>query len=128
MFPSIITSTFCSKDRLDCASGFQDATVHGTWVLNLFSDELTKNKAAGSQREANLMKKCEHYFCNFSKLIILFLVNNDNIVRLIDVFECDGKLHLIMEYCQGGDLRALIRKKLHEEEYFSYSQVKIWIH
>jgi len=52
------------------------------------------------------------------------LVNNDNIVRLIDVFECDGKLHLIMEYCQGGDLRALIRKKLHEEEYFSYSQVK----
>ena len=51
------------------------------------------------------------------------LVNNDNIVRLIDVFECDGKLHLIMEYCQGGDLRALIRKKLHEEEYFSYSQV-----
>ena len=29
-----------------------------------------------------------------------------------------------MEYCQGGDLRALIRKKLHEEEYFSYSQVK----
>ena len=29
-----------------------------------------------------------------------------------------------MEYCQGGDLRALIRKKLHEEEYFSYSQVQ----
>merc|ERR1712137_840229 len=52
-------------------------------------NELTKNKAAGSQREANLMKK----------------LNNDNIVRLIDVFECDGKLHLIMEYCQGGDLR-----------------------
>ena len=68
----------------------------------------------------------------FYKIIVIiiyiinfyFLVNNDNIVRLIDVFECDGKLHLIMEYCQGGDLRALIRKKLHEEEYFSYSQVK----
>jgi len=81
------------------------------------------------------MKKCEHYFCNFGKflllllmkLIILFLVNNDNIVRLIDVFECDGKLHLIMEYCQGGDLRALIRKKLHEEEYFSYSQIRTWM-
>ena len=61
---------------------------------------------------------------NIINLIDYFiLVNNDNIVRLIDVFECDGKLHLIMEYCQGGDLRALIRKKLHEEEYFSYSQV-----
>ena len=61
---------------------------------------------------------------NIINLIYFYiLVNNDNIVRLIDVFECDGKLHLIMEYCQGGDLRALIRKKLHEEEYFSYSQV-----
>merc|ERR1711970_318940 len=74
-------------------------------------NELTKNKAAGSQREANLMKK----------------LNNDNIVRLIGVFECDGKLHLIMEYCQGGDLRALIRKKLHEEEYFSYNQIRTWM-
>lgn len=72
---------------------------------------MTKNKAAGSQREANLMKK----------------LNNDNIVRLIDVFECDGKLHLIMEYCQGGDLRALIRKKLHDEQYFSYSQIRKWM-
>ena len=97
-----------------------------------FLDELTKNKAAGSQREANLMKKCKCYniFTGFkctsslAPVHNLFLVNNDNIVRLIDVFECDGKLHLIMEYCQGGDLRALIRKKLHEEEYFSYSQVR----
>ena len=55
----MITSKFCSKDRPYCDNGSADVTVHGTLFHNLFSDELTKNKAAGSQREANLMKKCK---------------------------------------------------------------------
>lgn len=73
--------------------------------------ELTKNKAAGSEREANLMKKLHH----------------ENIVRLIDVFECDRKLHLIMEYCAGGDLRGHIRDTILAETDFSYSMIRKWM-
>ena len=53
-------------------SGFQDVSVRETLIFNLFSDELTKNKAAGSQREANLMKKCE--FLYFYLIIFILLI------------------------------------------------------
>jgi len=74
-------------------------------------NELTKNKAAGSEREAQLMSKLDH----------------ENIVKLVDVFECDHKLHLIMEYCSGGDLRTLIRKTQKSEQQFTYEQIRTWM-
>ena len=52
-----------------------------------------------------------------------FLVNHENIVKLVDVFECDKKLHLVMEYCSGGDLRSLIRTTQKQGQQFSYEQV-----
>jgi len=73
--------------------------------------ELTKNKAAGSEREARLMSKLHH----------------PNIVRLIDVFEVDEKLHLIMEYCDGGDLRKEIRQKINEQLDFPYYTIRLWM-
>ena len=92
----------------------KDNPQKGIFVLKYINvAELTKNKAAGSTREARLMSKLHH----------------NNIVRLIDVFECDEKLHLIMEYCDGGDLRKKIRQKINDQHagkkdsHFSYETV-----
>ena len=46
---------------------------------------LSRKMKEGSEREAKLLKEFNHR----------------NIVKLIDVFECDKKLHIIMEYCPG---------------------------
>jgi len=83
-----------------------------TFILKYINlNELTKNKAAGSEREAKLMSRLQHA----------------NIVRLLDVFECDEKLHLIMEYCDGGDLRKKIRQKINNQEFFSYETIRSWM-
>ena len=70
------------------------------------------------------------WWVNVSYKLILFnliknklQVDHENIVKLVDVFECDHKLHLIMEYCSGGDLRTLIRKTQKSEQQFTYEQV-----
>jgi len=97
----------------------KDNPEKGKYVLKYINvAELTKNKAAGSEREARLMSKLHH----------------NNIVRLIDVFECDEKLHLIMEYCDGGDLRKKIRQKINnqhtglgEDTHFSYETIRFWM-
>jgi len=92
----------------------KDNPDKGTFILKYINlNELTKNKAAGSEREAKLMAK----------------LNHANIVKLIDVFECDNKLHLIMEYCDNGDLRKKIRQKINnpDEGAFSYQTIRFWM-
>jgi len=74
-------------------------------------DELTFNKANGAQREAQLMKD----------------LNHPNIVTLYDVFECDNKLHLVMEYCDKGDLRDRISEKKMKRRLFNYSLIRRWM-
>lgn len=36
-------------------------------------------------------------------------LKNDNIVRLIEVLETVNNIYLVSEYCEGGDLRELIK-------------------
>jgi len=90
----------------------KDNPDKGIFILKYINlAELTKNKAAGSEREARLMARLRHV----------------NIVKLVDVFECDEKLHLIMEHCDGGDLRTRIRQKINSQEYFSYENIRLWM-
>lgn len=90
----------------------KDDPNRGIFVLKYINmAELTKNKAAGSAREARLMAKLHH----------------TNIVKLHDVFEVDKKLHLIMEHCDNGDLRTKIRAKISEKKSFSYEQIRFWM-
>ena len=52
-------------------------------------------------------------------------MKHQNIVKLVDAFEADQKLHIIMEYCPGGDLRKLIKDTLFNSDTFTYKQVAI---
>lgn len=91
----------------------KDNPQKGTFVLKYINvAELTKNKAAGSEREARLMQRLHH----------------NNIVQLLDVFECDEKLHIIMEHCDGGDLRKKIRQQINNQNSsnFSYETVSVY--
>ena len=43
--------------------------------------------------------------------ILRLMENNPYIISLIDVFETDEEIHLITEYCEGGELFDAIQKK-----------------
>jgi len=72
---------------------------------------LSRKLKEGSEREAKLLQQFDHR----------------NIVKLIDVFECDAKLHIIMEFCPGGDLRSKIQETIHNDDIFTYKQIRVWM-
>ena len=47
-----------------------------------------------------------------SELALVSGLDHDNIARFETAFLGDHKLCILMEFCDGGDLRALIRKHL----------------
>ncbi|KAL0710885.1 hypothetical protein Bca4012_017863 [Brassica carinata] len=44
-----------------------------------------------------------------SEIFILRRINHPNIIRLLDMIESPGKIHLVLEYCKGGDLSVYIQ-------------------
>ncbi|KAL5550255.1 hypothetical protein UlMin_000431 [Ulmus minor] len=45
-----------------------------------------------------------------SEIFILKRVNHPNIIRLHDIIEAPGNIHLVLEYCKGGDLSMYIQR------------------
>ncbi|XP_038990796.1 serine/threonine-protein kinase ATG1c-like [Hibiscus syriacus] len=45
-----------------------------------------------------------------SEVYILKRINHPNIIRLHDIIEVPGKIHLVLEYCKGGDLSMYISR------------------
>ncbi|KNA15938.1 hypothetical protein SOVF_093500 [Spinacia oleracea] len=45
-----------------------------------------------------------------SEIFILKQINHPNIIRLHDIIEVPGKIHLVLEYCSGGDLFVHIQR------------------
>lgn len=56
-----------------------------------------------------LNKKLEESL--MSEIIILQNINHPNIIRLHDMIKEPGKIHLVLEYCKGGDLSMFILKR-----------------
>ncbi|ESQ52429.1 hypothetical protein EUTSA_v100163911mg, partial [Eutrema salsugineum] len=44
-----------------------------------------------------------------SEIYILKRINHPNIIRLLDMIESPGKIHVVLEYCKGGDLSVYIQ-------------------
>ncbi|KAI4341850.1 hypothetical protein MLD38_026524 [Melastoma candidum] len=70
--------------------------VHGTEVA-------IKEIATGK-----LNKKLQESL--ISEIHILKKINHPNIIRLHDIIEVPGKIHLVLEYCKGGDLSMYINR------------------
>ncbi|XP_030473993.1 serine/threonine-protein kinase ATG1c [Syzygium oleosum] len=70
--------------------------VHGTEVA-------IKEIATGK-----LNKKLQESL--MSEIHILGRINHPNIIRLHDIIEAPGKIHLVLEYCRGGDLFMYINR------------------
>ncbi|KAJ7950250.1 Kinase family protein [Quillaja saponaria] len=45
-----------------------------------------------------------------SEIFILKRINHPNIIHLYDIVEAPGKIHLVLEYCRGGDLSVYIQR------------------
>lgn len=70
--------------------------VHGTEVA-------IKEIATG-----RLNKKLQESL--ISEIFILKQINHPNIIHLHDIIEAPGKIHLVLEYCKGGDLSMYIQR------------------
>ncbi|CAH8265103.1 unnamed protein product [Arabidopsis lyrata] len=45
-----------------------------------------------------------------SEIFILRRINHPNIIRMIDMIKSPGKVHLVLEYCKGGDLSVYVQR------------------
>lgn len=46
----------------------------------------------------------------FKEIEILTTINHPNIIRLLQAIETSDRISLVLEYCDGGDLTAYIRR------------------
>lgn len=56
-----------------------------------------------------LNKKLEESL--MSEIVILQTIDHPNIIRLHEMIKEPGKIHLVLEYCKGGDLSMFIQKR-----------------
>ncbi|KAJ6871742.1 hypothetical protein NC652_037180 [Populus alba x Populus x berolinensis] len=70
--------------------------VHGTEVA---IKEIVTNR---------LNKKLQESL--MSEIFILKRINHPNIIRLHDIIEAPGRIHIVLEFCRGGDLSMYIQR------------------
>lgn len=46
-----------------------------------------------------------------TEITVLKRCNNENVIKLIDSFETDKNVYIIMEFCNGGDMEEYLNKK-----------------
>ena len=64
-----------------------------------------------------------------NEISILKSINHENIVRFEEEFYENGQFLIVMEYCQGGDLKTVIKhQKTKIEIPFSEETVVLWFH
>ena len=112
--PNDIFQLQFTKIKLIGHGGFGEAwTVRSKTTKNLFLmktlpyDNIENNAV---QLEVHILKCCNH----------------ENIVRYIDHFNGKRNLHIVMEFCSGGDLSQVIKQRQKIGEQFSEDIVLKW--
>ncbi|KAG8124342.1 hypothetical protein E2320_019698, partial [Naja naja] len=88
----------------------------------LVQHKSTRQKYA--MKEIRLPKSVFNIEKSWNESIILAKMNHPNIVMYADSFEADGHLHIVMEYCDGGDLLQKI--KFQKEKLFPEDTILKW--
>ncbi|CAE8628866.1 unnamed protein product [Polarella glacialis] len=60
-----------------------------------------------------------------AEVAVLRRLAHPNIIAYFDAFVEDGQLHIVLEYADGGDLNALVRKHREEDRQFSEGEATI---
>ena len=64
---------------------------------------------------------------SFNEVQILSKIKSEYIISYIDSFSQNGKLYLITEYAEFGDMQEIIKKKQQTKDYFNENHlIKIW--
>ncbi|XP_039209220.1 serine/threonine-protein kinase Nek3 isoform X2 [Crotalus tigris] len=88
----------------------------------LVQHKSTRQKYA--MKEIRLPKSVSNIEKSWNESIILAKLNHPNIVMYANSFEADGHLHIVMEYCDGGDLLQKI--KLQKGKLFPEDTILKW--
>ena len=81
-----------------------------------------------AMKEVNLPNLNQKEIDNsFNEVQILSKLKSEYIISYIDSFSQNGKLYLITEYAEFGDLQEIIKKKQQTKDYFNENHlIKIW--
>ena len=63
-----------------------------------------------------------------SEIEILSTINHPNIIKIYDIIRTEDYIHLVLDYCDGGDLHNFIQKngKIQENISKYYLRFEIW--
>ena len=53
-------------------------------------------------------------------------LDHHHIVQYVANFVQDSTLHIVMEYCEGGDLASLIKRSAKDQQYFDEEDILDW--
>ena len=81
-----------------------------------------------AMKEVNLPNLNQKEIDNsFNEVQILSKIKSEYIISYIDSFSQNGKLYLITEYAEFGDMQEIIKKKQQTKDYFNENHlIKIW--
>ena len=81
-----------------------------------------------AMKEVNLPNLNQKEIDNsFNEVQILSKLKSEYIISYIDSFSQNGKLYLITEYAEFGDMQEIIKKKQQTKDYFNENHlIKIW--
>ena len=92
-----------------------------------FGEAWTIRSKSKSSKEIFLMKTISYDDTGVDlEVEILKSCNHENIVRFIDHFDGERKLHIVMEFCSGGDLAQALKQQRKTGEQFSEDVVLKW--
>jgi serine/threonine-protein kinase ULK/ATG1 len=83
-----------------------------TWIARMLTSDVQEKRQSVAIKSVNMSKLNKKLKDNLvSEISILRSLHHPHIVSLIDCQETPSRMHIIMEFCELGDLSAFIKKR-----------------